>query len=110
MPELPLVPPVWEPHTTHLTQERMHGFKLTADGFLWPEEVRLFEFIIDHHQEAFAWTEGKRRRFRSDYVPPIRYPVVPHEPWEDRNRPIPPGIQDELIKLLKDRIAAGVSP
>ncbi|EJD37128.1 DNA/RNA polymerase, partial [Auricularia subglabra TFB-10046 SS5] len=108
MPSLPSRPPVWEPHTTHLTRERMAGFALDANGFLWPEEIKLFEYLIDYHQEAFAWTEQERRRFRSDYVPPIRYPVVPHEPWEEKNRPIPPGIRDELIKLLKEKIAAGV--
>ena len=35
-------------------------------------------------------------------------PIVPHTPWEYRNIPIPPGIRDKVIELLKHKINAGV--
>ncbi|EJD42115.1 hypothetical protein AURDEDRAFT_68066, partial [Auricularia subglabra TFB-10046 SS5] len=108
LPALPVRPPPWEPSTPHLTRERMDGFKLGKDGFLWPEEVRLFEYMVDRHQEVFAWEERERRRFKESYFPPIRYPVVPHEPWTDRNIPIPHAIRERVITLLKEKIAAGV--
>lgn len=108
LPELPEHPPQWTPTTDHLTQERMDGFKLDADEFLTQEEIKLFQFIINHHQTVFAWEERERRRFKSEYFPPIKYPVVPHEPWVDPHHPIPPGIRDQLIKLLLEKIAAGV--
>ena len=34
-------------------------------------------------------------------------PVVPHEAWKESNIPIPPGIKDKVIKILKERMAAG---
>ncbi|KZV84044.1 DNA/RNA polymerase, partial [Exidia glandulosa HHB12029] len=108
LPALPTMPPTWVSTSSHLSDERMRDFDLGKDGFLWDDEVRLFQYLIEHHKEAFAWTELERRRFKSEYVPPVRYPVVPHVPWVDRNRPIPPGIRDPLISLLKEKIAAGV--
>ncbi|EJD38402.1 hypothetical protein AURDEDRAFT_21455, partial [Auricularia subglabra TFB-10046 SS5] len=108
LPELPVCPPVWRATSSHLSEERMANFQLRKDGFLTGEEEKLFQFILEHHKAVFAWEEQERRRFRTDYFPPIRYPVVPHEPWVDRHHPIPPGIRDELIKLLKEKISAGV--
>jgi hypothetical protein len=35
-------------------------------------------------------------------------PVVPHTPWVQRNIPIPPGLYEELCKLVKQKIDAGV--
>jgi hypothetical protein len=35
-------------------------------------------------------------------------PTVPHTPWEYKNIPIPPGIKDKVIEVLKDKMAAGV--
>ncbi|KZV80435.1 hypothetical protein EXIGLDRAFT_567833, partial [Exidia glandulosa HHB12029] len=96
LPELPVHPPTWVPSTSHLTAERMAGFQLDAEGFLTDDEVRLFEYIIERHQQVFAWEETERRRFKDDYFPPIKFPVVPHEPWTDRHIPIPHAIRDRL--------------
>ena len=35
-------------------------------------------------------------------------PVVPHTPWVQRNIPIPPGIYDDVCKLIKKKLDAGV--
>lgn len=35
-------------------------------------------------------------------------PTVPHVPWEYKNIPIPPGIRDKVVELLKSKMAAGV--
>ena len=35
-------------------------------------------------------------------------PTVPHTPWEYNNIPIPPGIRDKVIEMLKSKIDAGV--
>ncbi|EJD47113.1 hypothetical protein AURDEDRAFT_62525, partial [Auricularia subglabra TFB-10046 SS5] len=108
LPELPTKPGEWRSTTNHLSEERMAGFGLDENEFLQPQEARLFKFIIEQHKEVFAWEENERRRFRTEYFKPIKYPVVPHEPWEDRHHPIPPGVRDQLIDLLKAKIAAGV--
>ncbi|EJD32950.1 hypothetical protein AURDEDRAFT_34571, partial [Auricularia subglabra TFB-10046 SS5] len=108
LPTLPTHPPAWAPTTRHLTQERMDNFDIGHDDFLWPEEVKLMQYVVEKHQTVFAWTESERRRFKTDYFPPIRYPVVPHEPWADRNIPVPHAVRSKLIALLKEKIAAGV--
>src|SRR4051794_4898605 len=73
LPKLLTRPLEWQPTTEHLTVERMEDFKLGTDGFLRNAEVRLFNFIVEQHQEVFAWEETERRRFREDYFPAIKY-------------------------------------
>jgi hypothetical protein len=33
--------------------------------------------------------------------------MVPHMPWVYKNIPIPPGLHDELVKIIHDKIASG---
>jgi hypothetical protein len=33
--------------------------------------------------------------------------MVPHTPWVYKNIPIPPGLHDELVKIIRDKIASG---
>ena len=39
---------------------------------------------------------------------PAKIPVIEHIPWAHKNIPIPPGILSEVIKIFKDKFAAGV--
>jgi transposase InsO family protein len=105
--ELPTKPPDFVP-TEHLTAERMEGFGLDSNEFLLPEERKLLAWILKTHQSVFAWTELERRRFRPDMFPPIKMPVLPHQPWALRHLPIPPAVRGELMKVLKEKIDAKV--
>ncbi len=107
MRDMPTRPPEWEP-SPYITRERLDGFKIGEGDFLWPEEVKLVKWIIMQHEKVFAWKEAERRRFRSDYLPPVKIPTVPHTPWVRRHLPIPPAVRTELMKLLYDKIKAGV--
>jgi hypothetical protein len=33
--------------------------------------------------------------------------MIPHMPWVYKNIPIPPGLHDELIKIIHDKIVSG---
>ena len=55
-----------------------------------------------------AFEDPERGILREDYFSPYIIHIVPHIPWEFKNIPIPPGIYNDIIKLLKDKIAAGV--
>ncbi|KIN98917.1 hypothetical protein M404DRAFT_156422 [Pisolithus tinctorius Marx 270] len=84
-------PPVFVP-TKKLTQECLTSMKVNADGFLWPEEEKLFSHVMKLNEHALAFDESERRNFCSNYFSPYIIPVLPHKPWEFCNIPIPPGI------------------
>ena len=58
--------------------------------------------------EGFAWNDTQRGRFREDFFLPVLMPVVEHKPWVLRNMPIPPGIFDELCRMITVKLEAGV--
>lgn len=60
------------------------------------------------HEDGFPWTDSERGYFRKDFFPPIEIPVVPRTPLVLRNIPIPPGICDEVCRITKSKIDAGV--
>ncbi len=49
-----------------------------------------------------AWTLSQ------DFFPPIEIPTIPHKPWAQHNIPIPPGIYDEVCRLMKLKLDVGV--
>ena len=107
LPILPTQPPSFTP-TGRYTQERRDLFDKLKPGFLWPVEQDLMHYFMMVHNDGFAWETSERGHFREDFFPPIDIPVVPHKPWVQRNIPIPPGLYDELCRLVKDKIDAGV--
>ena len=108
LPELPTHPPQFIPNGGRLTTERMEEMKINEDGFLWPEEEKLFKHILQTHQDHFVWEDHERGSFREDYFTPYIIPVVPHIPWAFPNIPIPQGILDQVVQLLREKMEAGV--
>src|ERR1700722_1279393 len=107
LPQLPTHPPEFVP-TSKLSRERLSALEINSTGFLWPEEERLFNHIMLLNEKSLAFEDQERGTLREDYFSPYIIPTVPHIPWEFKNIPIPPGIHSDVIKLLKDKIAAGV--
>ena len=107
LPTLDPNPPKFSP-TGRYTQERKELFDTANSGFLWPAERDLLHHFMMLHQDGFAWNDSERGHFREDFFPPVEMPVVPHTPWVQRNIPIPPGIYDEVCKLIKKKVDAGV--
>jgi len=60
------------------------------------------------NQHSLACKEHKRGTLKESYFTPYIIPTVPHTPWEYKNIPIPPGIQDKVIELLKHKMNTGV--
>jgi hypothetical protein len=58
--------------------------------------------------QGFAWDDSERSRFCDNFFPPVEMPVVDHKPWVLRNIPIPPGIYDEVCRVIRRKLAAGV--
>ncbi|KXN90368.1 hypothetical protein AN958_04237 [Leucoagaricus sp. SymC.cos] len=58
--------------------------------------------------EAFTWDDSERGRFKEEFFPLIEIQMVPHIPWVERNQPVPPAIYDEVCRIIKQKITAGV--
>ena len=82
--------------------------EVNKDRFLWPEEEKLVHHLIKVHEYAFAWTEEEKGRFSDEYFDPVVIPTIEHVPWVLKNIPIPRGIYEQVIEVLKNKIQAGV--
>ena len=107
LPILPTLPPEFEP-TKKFTMERMNKLNFNKNGFLLPEEEKLFKYILRINERCLAWEESDRGTFRDDYFSPYIIPTMDHKPWSHRDMRIPPGIEDRVLQLLRDKIDAGV--
>ena len=95
--------------TGKYTQERKEIIdKLHPGDFLWPEERKLMHHFMMVQEAGFAWTDEERGSFRHDFFPPVEIPVVEHEPWVEKNIPIPRGQFEEFCRIIKKKIDAGV--
>jgi len=81
----------------------MHGSE-----FLWPEERKLMHWMIAEQNQAFAWEDPERGRFKEEYFPAIEIPTVAHVPWVERPFRISPAIYEEICGMIKKKIDVGV--
>ena len=106
MPLTPL-PPDFIP-MKKLTNEHLALMKLNVDGFLWLEEEKLFAHVMKLNEATLAFDKSEQGNFCSDYFSFYIIPILPHKPWEYYNIPIPPGIRERVIQLLREKITAGL--
>jgi len=76
--------------------------------FLWPEEQKLTTQVLCNNELALTWDESEKGHFCDDYFELVVIPTIEHTPWVHWQSPIPPSICDEVIKLIKSKIASGV--
>jgi len=91
-----------------LTHEHMTDLGILDNTFLWPNEQKLAAHVLCINKLALAWDESEKGRFCDEYFDPMVIPTIKHTPWVHRQPPIPPGIWDEVIKLIKSKIASGI--
>jgi hypothetical protein len=77
-------------------------------GFLTNKEQKFMHHFMMIHQDGFAWNEEQKGSFRKDFFPPVRMPITEHIPWVLKNMPIPPGIYNAVLDVVREKIAAGV--
>jgi hypothetical protein len=108
IPTLNPNPPAFAPSSRY-NEERKQVIDQNHPGdFLWPEERSLMHHFIQIQEKAFAFDDSERGRFRTDFFPPVEFPVIPHTPWVQKNIPIPPGIFEDVCAIIKQKIDAGV--
>ncbi len=105
--ELPKLPPDFVP-TERLTEEHMKELNVNEENFLWPEEEKLFKHVLTLNEQTLLYEEKDQDTFSQEYFSDYIMPVVVDTPWEYKNIPIPPGIQQKVIEFLKSKIEAGV--
>ena len=47
-------------------------------------------------------------KLQENYFEPIIIPTVPHTPWVECNIPIPPGIYDKVVRIIKENKKIGI--
>jgi len=70
----------------------MENLKINSQGYLLPEEVKLFQHIMNLNPETLAFEKIDRGTLKELYFTPYIIPTMPHLPWEYKNIPIPPRI------------------
>ncbi|KZT31053.1 hypothetical protein SISSUDRAFT_960512, partial [Sistotremastrum suecicum HHB10207 ss-3] len=83
-------PPSYQP-SSKIPQELFDKIIANEDNFLWPEEVKLFGQVLNNNLPAIATQDSERGVLREDYFSDYIIPLVDHEPWVEKNIPIPPG-------------------
>ena len=107
LPQLPSVPPDFKP-TKRITSEQMNNLQIEKNTDLTTEEAKLLQYILVLNERSIAFAEEERGTFRQDYFSDYQMPVMEHEPWKEKNIPLPPGYREEILRLLKEKIDAGV--
>jgi hypothetical protein len=107
LPKLPYHSPEFQP-TRRVSAERMEILDINSKNFLWPEEERLFKYIMVLNEDAIAFEDTERGTLKESYFSDYIIPTVPHKPWEYKNIPIPPGIREKVLDVLRLKIEAGV--
>ena len=107
MPTLDPNPKPFEP-TGRYTAERREKLHEDHAEWLTPEELAIFDDMMCKQNEGFAWEDSERGHFRRDMFPPVKLAVIPHVPWIEKNFPIPPGIYNQVIALIRKKIDSGV--
>lgn len=107
MPVLDPNPPDFEP-TGRYTAERKEAMeKVHGSDFLWPEEMKSVHHLIMQQNEAFAWDDTEKGKFKEEFFPPVEMPTVEHKPWVLKNIPIPPGMYPKVCEAIKVKMDAG---
>ena len=79
--------------TKKITAERLEMINVNGDGFLWPEEEKLFVQVMVLNEAALAFEETDRRTLCEGYFSPYIMPTIPHTAWEEKNIFISPGLE-----------------
>jgi hypothetical protein len=77
-------------------------------GFPTVKERRFMHHFMMIHQDRFAWNETQKGLFCKDFFPPVHMPITKHVPWVLPNMPIPPGIYNAVLDVVRKKITAGV--
>jgi len=109
--DLPILlerPPDFVPKERYMA-ERKEKLNMThGSEFLWPKERKLMHWMIVEQNQALAWEDPEKGRFKKEYFPAIEIPMVAHVLWVERLFRIPLAIYKEICGMIKKKIDTGV--
>jgi len=108
IPSLDPNPKPFTPTGRYTTARKNKIDEIHSGDFLTEQERLLMHDFMCKQNEGFAWEDSERGKFRTDFFPPVEFPVMPHTPWVEKNIPIPPGVYKEVCRIIKSKINAGV--
>jgi len=105
---LPEHPPEFSPKGRYMAERKEKLDLGHMSNFLWPEERKLMHWVVAEQNQAFAWEDNERGKFKEEYFLAIEIPTVAHVPWVERPFRIPLAIHDEVCSIIKRKIDTGV--
>lgn len=60
------------------------------------------------HKDTLTCVKKERISLRDKYFPSYIISIILHILWIKPNIPIPPGIRDRVVQVLREKIAAGL--
>ena len=108
IPKLPERPPEFQTKGHYSLERKVKLDVVHSEEFLWPEEGKLMHWLVAEQNEAFAWDDMERGKFKEEFFPPIEIPTVAHILWVEKPFRIPLAIYDEVCQIIKRKIDAGV--
>ena len=72
------------------------------------EEHDVFLEVLFNHEAGIAFDFIEKGRFSDDVEPPHVIPTVSHTPWQAKTFKVPKALEQEVVKIIKDRIDCGV--
>ena len=76
-------------------------------GFLSKTEVELLVGVMFEHKGIIGFTDTERGNFSQKYYPDYVIQMIPHEPWQKKPIRFPPARREEVLRLIKEQVAAG---
>ena len=90
------------------TPETLAKLRVGGDDLLTMEEEREMRAMLARHGRAFAFADTEIGCVDPMVVPPLVLFTVPHVPWKLRPLPVPRAHYDQLVALLRRRLATRV--
>ena len=106
LPKVPTKAPPFEPGERY-TQERRDVNPVNNEEFLTTDEKEIIHWMMKTHEMAFAWDESEKGVFSTEYFEPVVIPTIEHIPWVLKNIPIPRGIYEKVVDIIKHKIDSG---
>ncbi|KZT18146.1 hypothetical protein NEOLEDRAFT_1196163, partial [Neolentinus lepideus HHB14362 ss-1] len=78
MPTLSPTPQAFKPTGRYTADRREALHKAHPEGFLTSDKLALLDDFMCKQNEAFAWNDDERGRFKKEFFLPIDFPVLPH--------------------------------